>query len=591
MATKHFYSNTDGLVVKALTGVASTNPSLGVSAKDKVLFNREHNRKKVSLLSGGGSGHEPAHSGYVGKGMLDAAVCGDVFASPNTKQIQAGCDLVPSDEGYVFIVTNYTGDMLHFGLAAEKINASGHGRAAIIQAADDVSVGRKTGGLVGRRGLAGTIVTNKILGAAAEAGRNFDEVVSLGKAVQGSLVTINAGLDHCHIPGHGKDYGQLKDNQIEIGLGIHNEPGVKMLEQIPEAKSLVEQLLQPLLDQNDADRSFVNFGKGGSERVALLINNLGGVPLIEQYALTNEVVAGLNSKYSIVPVRVYSGHFMTSLNANIFSITLLNVSECARQSGLSEDTVMKYLDAPTDAVAWPQNHYTNSKPINLAAQVLEDRPAPVAKPQRSKDLRVGPQALQAALRLAADNVIKAEPKLTEWDTKMGDGDCGMTLESGARGLLAALDEGVAADGSILATLDAVVDITEEKMGGTLGAIFGIYFAALQNAVRQRIESAKDESALSILVDAACDALTNLRTHTPASEGDRTVMDVLIPYCKSLAESRDTKAAAEVAHRAAEGTRKIKPKLGRATYVGGLDDAQELPPDPGAWGLYEIVRAL
>ena len=121
-------------------------------------------QKKVSLLSGGGSGHEPAHSGYVGEGMLAAAVCGDIFASPSTKQIQTACEAVKSEQGYIFIVTNYTRDMLHFGLAAEKINASGYGRAGIVKAADDVSVGREHGGLVGRRGLSGTIVINKLLG-------------------------------------------------------------------------------------------------------------------------------------------------------------------------------------------------------------------------------------------------------------------------------------------------------------------------------------------------------------------------------------------------------------------------------------------
>jgi dihydroxyacetone kinase len=444
---------------------------------------------------------------------------------------------------------------------------------------------------VGRRGLAGTIVINKILGAAAEEGQTFDEVMNLGQALASSLVTINAGLDHCHIPGHGKDYGKLEESQCEIGLGIHNEPGVHMLDHIPAPATLVQQLLRPLLDQNDADRSFVKFGKGGTERIALLVNNLGGVPLIEQFALTNEVIEGLQKSHGITPVRVYSGHFMTSLNAPIFSITLLNVTECARQANIPEQAVLQYLDAPTDSVAWPQNHYRTADPIDLASQVVHQPPSTETKAKRTVDLTVDPALLQSTLKLAAQNVIKAEPMLTEWDTKMGDGDCGMTLESGSRALLAALDNGIASSGSILETLDAIVDITEDKMGGTLGAIFGIYFAALQNAVRARLESAKDQDALSILIDSAADALSNLRRHTPAAEGDRTVMDVLIPYCKALSASRDVKVAATAAKEAAEGTRKIKPKLGRATYVGGLDSAKELPPDPGAWALYEIVRAF
>lgn len=592
MATKHFFPTQEGLVVTALKGLAAANPNLAVLEHDKVIFAKHHDPHKVAVLSGGGSGHEPGHGGFVGKGMLSAAVCGDVFASPNTKQIRAGCNAVHSDEGYIFVVTNYTGDMLHFGLACEQLRAAGH-KAGIIKSADDVSVGRKHGGLVGRRGLSGTIYLNKLTGAAAEAGLPFETVLELGQKAALNVVTINAGLDHCHIPGHGadEDYGRLGPTQCEIGLGIHNEPGVKMLDHIPPAQELVDILLKHLLDPSDEDRAFVNFAP--TDRVALMIGNLGGVSMIEQLAFTEVTLRQLKKNYGIVPARVYPGQFMTSLNAPVLSITLINLTQSATAQ-VPEDKVFEFLDIPTQSTSWPMNHYRNEGPIDLASSVAKSETAYTKPDNLASDVKLDPVELERKLRRAARNVIAAEPNLTEWDTKMGDGDCGKTLESGAKGLLKALDDGLAKSGSLLKVLETVVEITEDQMGGTLGAIFAIYLSAFSAAVRfemQQTNKSGGTDTSKILVDAALDAVNKLQHHTPATEGDRTVMDVLIPFCKALGNDATLEKAARVAHQAAERTRHIKPKLGRATYVGGVHEMSILPPDPGAWGLYEIVRGL
>ncbi|CAN6656561.1 dihydroxyacetone kinase 1 [Trichomonascus vanleenenianus] len=591
-ATKHFFSSQDGLVVSALKGLAATNPSLRVIEHDKVLFNSSHKQTQVSVLCGGGAGHEPHSAGFVGEGMLSAAVSGEIFASPNTKQIETACKAVPSDEGYVFIVTNYTGDMLHFGLACEKLKSSGK-RAALIKSADDVSVGRASGGLVGRRGLSGTIIMHKVLGAAASEGFKFAEVEGLGHAMADSLVTINAGLDHCHVPGRGEDYGQLTGGKCEIGLGIHNEPGVELLDDTPEAGDLVKQMLDTLLDPNDTNRAFVPFD--AKDKVVMLINNLGGVSMIEQLGLTNLSVENLKEAYGISPVRVYSGHFMTSLNAPIFAITLFNVSYCASKSGVPEEIIFKLLDRDTDAASWPVNHYPNIDPINVESQLTVVDTHHKADPiDPKKDLRLDPQLLDSRLRDAAKYVIDREPELTDWDTKMGDGDCGKTLEAGSKALLEALDSGLAKSGSVTSVLEHIIEITEDHMGGTLGAIFGIFFAAFSASVKSAIKSSEgnvSDNAASIIIQSASEALASLRKHTPASEGDRTVMDVMIPFIAKLQTSQSLPDAARAAQDAAEGTKTIKPKLGRATYVGGLDKMSILPPDPGAWGAYELIRGL
>ncbi|ANB14705.1 Dak1p [Sugiyamaella lignohabitans] len=587
MSTKHFFPNQNGLVVRALKGVASQNPSLGVLESDKVLFHLDHDSSKVSLLSGGGSGHEPAHSGYVGKGMLAAAVCGDVFASPNTKQIMNACKVVGSDDGYIFIVTNYTGDMLHFGLACEKIKSHGT-KVALIKSADDVSVGRTMGGSVGRRGLSGTIVINKVLGGAAEAGSSFEVVEELGHAIASNIVTIGAGLDHCHVPGNSEEFGGLGPEECEIGLGIHNEPGVTRLDEIPPIESLVKSLLGYLLDQSDSDRSFVKIES--TDKVALMINNLGGLSIIEQNAIVEVVLDKLSSEYGIVPIRVFAGHFMTSLNAPSFSITLLNITQSVTK-GTSESKIIEYLDAPTDAVNWPSNHYKTSRPIDLKSQVKSLPKSDDNVEKRTLDLLVDPSVLESKLRTASNNLISAEPDLTKWDTKMGDGDCGKTLESGAMALLRSLDSGLASPGSIIDVLERIVDITEENMGGTLGAIFGIYFASFSSSLKHIVSTNPNSDALKILAQSANEALDNLRLHTAAKEGDRTVMDVLIPFCKALVSNYDLKEALEEAHQAAEKTKTLVPKLGRATYVGGVSEMTVFPPDPGAWALYEILKGI
>ncbi|KAK9464601.1 Dak1 domain-containing protein [Lipomyces arxii] len=583
MATKHFYPQVDGLVDQALLGVVASHSGLGLLNADKVVFSTEHTKDKVSVICGGGSGHEPAHAGFVGKGMLSAAVCGDVFASPSAKQVQKGCMAVPSDEGYILIVTNYTGDMLHFGLACEKMKAEGY-KVGVVKAADDVSVGRKNGGMVGRRGLAGTVILDKILGSMAESGASFAEVLALGQATGLSLVTISAGLDHCHVPGRPEAYGAMDNSSLEIGMGIHNEPGVRTVSPVPPIDVLMDELLKYLLDQEDADRAFVPFST--TDEVVILINNLGGVSTLEIRAVTQVAVSRIKKTYGITPVRVVTGTFMTSLNAPAFSVTLLNVTHASKMCNVPTSTILEYFDADTDALCWPK---TSS--YNNAAQAVNGAEH-TQSASFDTDLIVDPATLDRKLRQAATNIIEIEPKLTEWDTKMGDGDCGTTFESGVRALLELMDsEGLAASGSILRVVDAIVGITEDKMGGTLGAVFGIFFAALFTSLVAGASTATEGTPVNkILAEATVEALASLRSHTPAKEGDRTVMDVLIPFVAAF-EKGDITAAAKVAKQAAEGTMKLQPKLGRATYVGGLQDVELLPPDPGAWGVHEIIQGL
>jgi len=211
------------------------------------------------------------------------------------------------------------------------------------------------------------------------------------------------------------------------------------------------------------------------------------------------------------------------------------------------------------------------------------------------DIVVNPAVLERSLRLACKNAIDSEPKLTEWDTVMGDGDCGETVKRGCLALVSSLDSGLASKGSVIAVLKRVSDIVEHTMGGTLGGIFGIFFAKLLGEVRKgaaAVPVSSPSSNLKIFSTALTSAINSLSIYTPAKVGDRTIMDVLIPFVQALAETQDLNKAKQVAIDRAEGTKKLNPKLGRASYTASSGAGDEVfPPDPGAWAVMELICGL
>jgi dihydroxyacetone kinase len=257
--------------------------------------------RRTVVISGGGAGHEPAHASYTGRGMLSAAVSGDIFASPSASQILTCIDLALHNSSgaesqpkeVLLIVNNYTGDRLNFGLAAEKARSKGICVETVL-VADDVAVGRDRGGRVGRRGLAGNILVCKILGAAAERGVALNLLVELGNAITKNLASIAVSLDHCHVPGRDKDpmkWDKLPESSCELGMGLHNEPGARRLEQRPEPEELVSQMLNFIINDKDQDRSYVKFSKG--DQVIVFVNNQGGISQLELGAAVDEITKQL----------------------------------------------------------------------------------------------------------------------------------------------------------------------------------------------------------------------------------------------------------------------------------------------------------
>ncbi|KAI0540198.1 Dak1 domain-containing protein [Xylaria digitata] len=578
MSAKHFINDPTVLVDAALESLTLTNPSVGLDAANKIVYRRPgYGPSQVSIISGGGSGHEPSFGAFVGEGLLSAAVAGTIFASPSAEQVRkAIMSRVDTDKGVLVTVMNYTGDVLNFGMAVEKAKAAGLD-AEILVVGDDVGVGREKGGKVGRRGIAGTVLVHKIAGALAAQRAPLEQVAKVAKLTADNLVSVGASLEHVHVPGRAppdpKVVGSLGADEVEIGMGIHNEAGSGRAK--VELPDLVKTMLAQLLDKNDKDRAFL---KVNSNEVVLLVNNLGGVSVLELGGITTEVVKQLG-QWGITPVRILSGTYMTSLNGLGFSISLLNVVN----TEIGGPSMIQLLDYPCEATGW-------SAPVSKntwEAKNTNTREDASTSDQSIKlsGLKTNATAFTEALTSGLEALISVEPEVTRFDTVVGDGDCGIGLRRGAEAVLKHLKESQAT-GDLVVDVANIVPVIETSMDGTSGALFAIFLNALVHSLR---ELSPGEATPQLWSDALKQSCRALSRYTPARPGDRTIVDALYPFVDTLGESGDLKEAAVASKKAAEGTKGMPASLGRAVYVGG--SGFETVPDPGAFGLASFFLGL
>ncbi|KAL2676946.1 hypothetical protein Neosp_010713 [[Neocosmospora] mangrovei] len=577
MSSKHFINDPTHLVSSALHSLTLTNPSVALDSDHKIIYRRPDSNaaSQVSIISGGGSGHEPSFAGMVGQGMLSAAVAGTIFASPSAEQIRTAItSRVDTSKGVLVTVMNYTGDVLNFGMGVEKAKAAGL-PVEMVVVGDDVGVGRAKAGKVGRRGIAGTVLVHKISGALAALGKPLDEVAKYARLTASNLVSVGASLEHVHVPGRKVDSeGSLEAGGVELGMGIHNEPGSGR--EKADLPDLVSKMLKQLLDTSDKDRAFVNVN---SKEVVLMINNLGGVSVLELGGITAEVVSQLESKHNIRPVRVLSGTYMTSLNGLGFSITLLNVVS----PDFDAPSMIELLDAPSEVVGWSapiQSRTWEAK--NSATRTGNDGASQDAQPS---DLKIDASSAQTAFKRALEKVIAAEPEVTRYDTVVGDGDCGIGLKRGAEAILKHLEERPFT-GDMVVDLSSIVTVVENTMDGTSGALYAIFLNALVHALRGLAPGNASPDVWAKALKQSSDALGR---YTPARPGDRTLVDALHPFVEVLGQTGDVKKAAEAARKGADETKGMQASLGRTVYVGG-SGYQEVP-DPGAWGLASFFLGL
>ncbi|KAG8631113.1 hypothetical protein KVT40_000253 [Elsinoe batatas] len=574
MSSRHFINDPNHLVLSALKSVTLANPSVALDQENKIIYLRPGSKPQVSLVSGGGSGHEPSFAAFVGNGLLSGAVAGTIFASPSAEQIRR-CILerVDSKQGVLVIVMNYTGDVLNFGMAVEKAKASGLDVDMVV-VADDAGVGRQQGGKVGRRGIAGTVLVHKIAGALAATGAPLKDVSKVARLVAENVVSIGSSLSHVHVPGRGTDdVEELAVGEVEVGMGIHNEAGSEKAK--TDLPSLVEKMLKYTLDQSDKDRAFSTIYKG--DDVVLLVNNLGGVSPLELGGITNEVAEQLEKSHGIKPARILSGTFMTSLNGLGFSISLLKLAD----TGVGK-SMLELLDAPAEANGWSAAISTKTwEEKSIATRDAGNAGKVEAKPS---GLTIDLEQTKAALGAALDAVIAAEPDITKYDTVVGDGDCGIGLKRGAEAVKKVLSSTSATDAALL--LDEITATVETTMDGTSGALYAIYLNALATGLRAQSGGQAD---CKVWASAAKYASESMGKYTPAKVGDRTLVDALGPFVDTLESTSDVKKAAAAAEDGSNKTKGMKASLGRTVYVGG--QGWQDVPDPGAYGLAIFFKAL
>jgi phosphoenolpyruvate---glycerone phosphotransferase subunit DhaK len=321
------------VITDALQGIAAAHPELRVDHENRIIYRGDAPvRNKVGLVSGGGSGHEPLHGGFVGPGMLDAAIAGEVFTSPVPDQIVAATNAVDGGVGVLHIVKNYTGDVMNFEMAGEIAAADTGVTVATVVTNDDVAV-QDSLYTAGRRGVGVTVLLEKIAGAAAEQGRPLPEVADVARKVNSNGRSMGVALTSCTVPAAGKPTFDLPDGQMEIGIGIHGEPGRRRVPIAPAAE-IAEMLVSPIL----ADLDFT-----GGDGVIAFVNGMGATPLIELYVMYHEVAAIL-AKSGISVARSLVGPYITSLDMAGCSVTLLK----------ADDEILRLWDAPvsTPALRW-----------------------------------------------------------------------------------------------------------------------------------------------------------------------------------------------------------------------------------------------
>ncbi|WEX11022.1 dihydroxyacetone kinase family protein [Chelativorans sp. AA-79] len=529
-------------VREMLEGLADMSPDL-VLLNDENVVVRDgipaSGNRNVAVISGGGSGHEPAHAGFVGEGMLTAAVVGDVFTSPSVDAVYAAIAAAAGPAGVLLVVKNYTGDRLNFALAAELARQDGI-PAEIVVVADDAAL-RDTVEPARRRGIAGTILVHKIAGAAAERGMPLADVARVARAAADDVVTMGIGLGACTVPTAGKPSFTLGEDEIEFGLGIHGEKGVRRAP-IQKSDAIVEAILETLLTE---------LGPRASAGVALLVNGLGATTPMELTIVARRALAVLRAR-GIKVERGWTGNFMTALEMPGCSLSLLPLDAERRE----------LLDAASKAPAWP------GPGIVADARKTRQAPRPTIDAEQ-ETLEPGPisDVLKSVVLAVAGALEEAETELTDLDSRAGDGDLGASMERGARALRALPPAAFATPESLLV---AMANTLRRAIAGSSGPF---YATALMRAARRlsgRAAPTADEWAAAL-----AEAVQSVADIGGAKPGDRTMLDALSAavagWERASAEGRSPReawdAAAAAARAGALETASMRPRLGRASYLG------------------------
>lgn len=579
---KKIVNEIDRMVLEMGSGMAMAYPGkLAFDPKYRFFSRAVPAPDKVALISGGGSGHEPAHAGYIGPGMLDAAVCGEIFSSPSQIQVYRCLKAVTGDKGALLIIKNYSGDIMNFQNAAALAALDGL-KVEWIKVADDIAV-QDSLYTVGRRGVAGTVLVHKVAGAAAEAGGDLAEVKRMAQKCADNVRSIGFAFTSCTVPAKGTPTFELGEGEMEYGVGIHGEPGVRR-EAVVAADALAARMVDAVVKDLGAKRG---------DRVALLVNGFGATPLLELYVLNHYVMGELAAR-GLAAARVFVGNYMTSIDMAGASVTLLRL----------DDELEKHVAAHSDAPAFKvDGSEAPSAFVDLSGAGGEKTDGEVSYTAESAgDTIAGgaltPENMIHLVDKMAEIIIGNEVAFCDLDSHAGDGDFGKSIANGFRQVKREWKRLVAGHGGDIAGfLDACSLVIMEYCGGASGPIWGFAF-------KYAAKSAEGKTALTVpdmaaLLQAAVKGVQDVGERAfgrGATVGDKTLMDALIPcadsWKKSAAENRTMAEAfrdgAKAAVDGAERTKDIVARMGRAGTVGERSLGH---PDAGAHALGVIFTGL
>lgn len=555
---KSFRNEPRQFMEQALGGLVAAHPNAQWHEEGFISLNEtgaDGNGDRVAVISGGGSGHEPMHAGFIGSGMLDAACPGLLFTSPNAVQITAATDWADRGKGVVHVVKNYTGDVMNFTVAANSSDAE----VATVTVADDAATEiDEEDDSPGRRGTGATIIVEKIAGASAARGDDLATVARTAQKAADQSRSMAVALMPGHLPTSDRQTFDLAEGEIEIGVGIHGEPGVERRDTTQGERPTATALVGELLDGIAESLKNADVALDGAD-VVLLANGLGGASDLELDLMFGEALSQLSDRGATVR-RGLVGTLVTSLNMAGVSLTVSVV----------DDELLELIDADTTAPSWPA---VVADPQYTAARTVDDQEAPNEGGENEW------------LSAFAERLGKSYDDLTELDRVAGDGDFGQNLEAAFGDIETPLK------GTDAEVLEFFAHRMLVRAGGTSGAVLGTFFRELGDAFAEaEVDSRNADAAdfartLSAGLKNGVDAITELGG---AKEGDNTLIDSLAPAAKEAAKLADGSAAGSIrevleqihapAVEGAKSTRGMQAKKGRASYLG--ESAADVP-DPGA----------
>ncbi len=553
----------DALIEDLIEGMVSAHPKhlcvQGETGRAIVALNGPRDGK-VGVVVGGGSGHEPAFAGYVGRGLADAAPLGNIFASPSPSQIMDAGFAADGGAGVLFLYGNYTGDVMNFGMAEEGLAESGITARSFVVTDDIASAPIEK--LHERRGIAGDFFVFKVAGAAADLGLNMEEVEDAARRANDATRTMGVALSACTMPQTGKANFELPPGEMEIGMGIHGEPGV---ERGPAASAdeVADKLLAPILEELSLDNL---------SRVAVLVNGLGSTSLLELYILHRRVAQVLGA-HGVDIHMSWVGEFCTSLDMEGASITVMKL----------DDDLHKWLDHPCETPALS----VGAPQTETHGEVTTQRAQKIAKTKRTVDrsaLKSGgpitPEVFRS-LMIAGVRTVEAErDHLNELDGAIGDGDHGLTMEMGWKAVQKVLNATDAA-ATITELCDEIAEAFLETVGASAGPLYSSGFRAAGDAVADRLNLDAEASVRWL------EGMANgIGTRGGASVGQKTMVDAWAPAAEAARQELENggdaqaciSAAAQAAAAGAQATKDMQSQMGRSKKLGARSVGHV---DPGA----------